>query len=178
MSAALDFQGDPAATKAQSKLFVLQPVRRFGRARPPLPPEEINNAIERSRHARQGVQQVNEAVKRAWCGWRRPPVEEALLLFRFQSSLACMSGEPSSPLSQPSTLAPDLSMSIDRLERWTRAARRFPRRSLFGRAVATGRRCVAGSTSDMAPYVPRHQPRPVLEAAHARLAKPKPPPSS
>jgi hypothetical protein len=38
MSAALDFQGDPAMTKAQSKLFVLQPVRRSGRARPPLLP--------------------------------------------------------------------------------------------------------------------------------------------
>src|SRR5258708_177333 len=38
MSAALDFQGDPAMTKAQSKLFVLQPVRHSGRARPPLPP--------------------------------------------------------------------------------------------------------------------------------------------
>src|SRR5258708_12458378 len=38
MSAALDFQGDPARTKAQSKLFVLQPVRRSGRARPPLLP--------------------------------------------------------------------------------------------------------------------------------------------
>jgi hypothetical protein len=37
MSAALDFQGDPATTKAQSKLFVLHPVRRFGRTRPPLP---------------------------------------------------------------------------------------------------------------------------------------------
>jgi hypothetical protein len=38
MSAALDFQGDQAMTKAQSKLFVLQPVRRSGRARPPLLP--------------------------------------------------------------------------------------------------------------------------------------------
>src|SRR5258708_22739 len=50
--------------------------------------------------------------------------------------------------------------AIDHLERWIQAARRFPRRSLFGRAVATGRRCVAGSTSDMAPFVPRHRPRP------------------
>src|SRR3981081_3847770 len=38
MSAALDFQDDPAMTKAQSKLFVLQPVRRSGRARPSLLP--------------------------------------------------------------------------------------------------------------------------------------------
>jgi hypothetical protein len=33
-----DKKADPAMTKAQSKLFVLQPVRRSGRARPPLPP--------------------------------------------------------------------------------------------------------------------------------------------
>jgi hypothetical protein len=55
MSATLDFQGDPAMIKAQPKLFCIAacPSFRSREAAVAACIEEINNAIERTRHARQ-----------------------------------------------------------------------------------------------------------------------------
>jgi hypothetical protein len=120
MSAALDFQGHPAMTKAQSKLFVLQPVRRSGRARPPLllalkkSTTRLREPATRDKGSSRSMRQSG-ALGAVGGG---PPVEEALPLFRFQSSLACMSGDPSSPSSQPNTLADSRGSGRSQSKHW------------------------------------------------------------